>query len=376
MFGIPSHVLDFKKPLAMYRWYRSRLSIRKAQRTPITTMRPVIAQVEPTVRCDLDCTFCQSRELRRSRDKANMSLEQFKHVIDELHFLVEVGIIGMGEPTLHPDFFRMVEYADARNISPTTVTNCNRHTPEITQQLVSTGLRKIAVSVDGADAAPYEKTRRGGSFQRTIDNLGKLVEARRGAKTPEISVQMVSLDDNYHSIPELVKLCARLGVDDLMIQGRLTDWGKDSFLVKTVARGGSGRGENYSDCLEEARQLADSLGLEFDDHRNTYSKSNKCPKPWREIYVSTTGDVVPCCTIADPRVKCLGNLFEESFSDIWNGQRYVEFREALISDNIPRCCQTCYEHEALRERSIAISSESGHTLPVLTEPAGSTGAGV
>ena len=37
----------------------------------------------------------------------------------------------------------------------------------------------------------------------------------------------------------------------------------------------------------------------------------------------------------------LGNLFEQSLADIWWGDRYGDFREAIQTTTPPPCCRGC-----------------------------------
>ena len=356
--------VNWKRPRAMLNLLRSRRLVASVHRPTRNPLYPVIAHVEVTVKCDLDCTFCQSKELRKSRSKHHMLYEQFQHIVDELDQLVNIRLIGMGEPTLHKDYFRMLNYAGSRGISTWTVTNCNRHTPEIAEQLVSVGLSRICISIDGATPQSYERARVGGSFERTIANLERLVRLRGSSKTPNLTVATLALDYNYRELPDLVRLCARIGVDELNVQGRPTDWGKDSYVEKSVAIGGMTAGDDFEATITSAKEIARESGILLRDHRWLYDGEHICPKPWDEIYISTTGEVVPCCEIADPRVVCMGNIFEQSFEEIWNGRRYVEFREDLLSNNIPRSCFACYKHESLMKQG-GNGPDTTVTLPVL-----------
>ena len=53
------------------------------------------------------------------------------------------------------------------------------------------------------------------------------------------------------------------------------------------------------------------------------------------------GDVVPCCR--DPKGEMvMGNLLTQDLDDIWNGKRYVVFREQLHKDQSQiKICQLC-----------------------------------
>jgi len=343
------------------RWFRPRVTLNQIRSklmlsqvgllNPRCSLWPVTAQIEPTVSCDLNCTFCHSDDLRRSRPKPHMSYEEFAHILDELSFLPLLGIVGMGEPTRNPEFFQMAKLSIQRGITTHTVTNCNRHTQEIAEQLISVGLKKVAVSIDGANAETHERDRLGASFPRIVANLERLVRLRGSRRTPRIVVQMLAMDYNYHEIPALARLCLRVGVDELMVQGRPTAWGKESYADQTVCRAATASGDDYEQVLNETRGIVEGSRLLFEDHRSYYSMERPCRKPWSDIYVATTGDVVPCCTIADPQVMCMGNLLEQSFSDIWNGSKYIAFRKSIRAGRFPRCCFQCYSPDLVAKRT-------------------------
>jgi radical SAM protein with 4Fe4S-binding SPASM domain len=67
-----------------------------------------------------------------------------------------------------------------------------------------------------------------------------------------------------------------------------------------------------------------------------------CHQPWVNFTVDFAGRVVGCCR--DLRSEyALGNLLEQSASDIWNGERMVNLRRALV-DKRPQdigICKAC-----------------------------------
>jgi hypothetical protein len=83
---------------------------------------PVMFHMSPCNPCNLTCTFCcfANRTL-----KEMLTFEQMKKAIDSF---VELGTTGMeltggGEPTLHPDFGRVVNYAYEKGLKIGVVTN-------------------------------------------------------------------------------------------------------------------------------------------------------------------------------------------------------------------------------------------------------------
>jgi radical SAM protein with 4Fe4S-binding SPASM domain len=59
-------------------------------------------------------------------------------------------------------------------------------------------------------------------------------------------------------------------------------------------------------------------------------KYHLCPYPWYSFTIASNGDVVACCRDLEHKTV-LGNLFQEEFEAIWNGERYRALRRDLAS---------------------------------------------
>lgn len=68
------------------------------------------------------------------------------------------------------------------------------------------------------------------------------------------------------------------------------------------------------------------------------SNQRKCWLPWRMFRIMSDGDVTFCCS----NQAVIGNIFRQSFEDIWNSENAVRFR-SLIAENkqIEAGCVTC-----------------------------------
>ena len=56
-----------------------------------------------------------------------------------------------------------------------------------------------------------------------------------------------------------------------------------------------------------------------------------CRRPWELSYITAEGEVLPCCfvpfvTDAQWQENVLGDLKTQTLTEIWNGERYREFR--------------------------------------------------
>ncbi len=63
-----------------------------------------------------------------------------------------------------------------------------------------------------------------------------------------------------------------------------------------------------------------------------------CPLPFENIEIDSNGNVYTCCQtwIND---YCIGNIYENSLEEIWNGDKAVELRQKILDDDYSICSQ-------------------------------------
>lgn len=120
-----------------------------------------------TYACNLKCSFCYAAVEVFDRPKTMNYAEACRSV----DFLASLGITTYtllgGEPTIHRDLVRIVEYSTARGVAPWLVTNGVRVAdPTYAGALFTAGLKGGCVSLHGHDAAEHDAaTRIPGSFE-------------------------------------------------------------------------------------------------------------------------------------------------------------------------------------------------------------------
>jgi MoaA/NifB/PqqE/SkfB family radical SAM enzyme len=107
--------------------------------------RPVLAQIIPTRRCNLSCTYCN--EYDRGSDP--VPLDVMRARIDKLADL-GTGIITLsgGEPLLHPDVEDIIRAIRRRGAIATIITNGYLLTPQKIRALNDAGLDSLQISID------------------------------------------------------------------------------------------------------------------------------------------------------------------------------------------------------------------------------------
>jgi radical SAM protein with 4Fe4S-binding SPASM domain len=318
---------------------------------------PGFVQIEPVGQCNLACRMCPV-VFREEKPPAFMSFDAFCRLIDQFPGLGELHLQGLGEPLLHPRFFDMVRYATQRGIRVSTNTNLTALSERRAEDCVRSGLVRLHVSLDAAEAQAYEYIRVGARFSKVLRNLAWLTEAkeRLQAKAPEICLVAVAMRRNLEQLPALVRLAHRYRVQSLSVQHLAHDFGESSLPLKyrpmrefvdeeTLATEDPVRVRHWFD---QASAAAAALGvqLRLPNHaprpRQPGAKGReRCDWPWRGTYIAYSGEAMPCCMVATPDRMNFGSMARDGVETVWNNDAYRRFRERLDSDDPPDICRGC-----------------------------------
>ncbi len=303
--------------------------------------------IEPIATCDLKCGFCNVPGWDRARQTKPMTLEAFKSVIDKFRYLTHVKLQGNGEPLLNRFLPDMVKYASERSIKTTINSHGGLLTPALSREFLNAGLTTMNCSFDGASKETYEKARVNSDFDKVTNNIRTLCDLKSRMRS-DLRVGLTCLVSNrriLEEVPRLVELSSDLGVDKLHVKGRLKHWEKaaDNSYSFTITTNDSY--DFYQDIKAQSTNLANQLGVKFTmgDSDNLFSDNAPCWWPWRSLYISTEGYVIPCCVNATPETWNMGSIFDKPLSGIWNSKEYRMLRKNLLSAEKPKTCVSCYK---------------------------------
>ena len=302
---------------------------------------PVTMDIEPTTGCNFRCTMCQVSSPNFS--SKNLDFEMFKKVIEDNNQLLKIKLQGMGEPLVNSKFFDMVDFASKRGIVSEITTNGSLLNEANIVKLFNSNLSRITISIDGATSETFEKIRVKSNFNEVVRNCKNLVKHfKKKIIRPEISAWCVIQNDNVSEFNKVYELCREIGFDKLTYQFYLSGWGKDEWNI--INKNKRIDIKNIQDQIKEVQIKGSKEGMEiniFDE--NLLSFSRQCVWPWESSYISKTGDVVPCCIIGDEKVVSFGNIKDNSFKEIWNSEKYKNFRRDIKNNKIPDYCKNCYK---------------------------------
>jgi radical SAM protein with 4Fe4S-binding SPASM domain len=296
---------------------------------PVIQGLPISISFEPTTSCNLRCPECPSGLRSFTRATGMLGQPLFQNVIDQLApTLSYLTFYFQGEPYLHPQFLDMVQYAASRNIYTATSTNAHYLKDENARLTVESGLDRLIISIDGTTQDTYQSYRVGGSLEKVIEGARNIIAWKKKLKsiTPHVMFQFLVVKPNEHQIPEVYTLAKQIGVDQVVLKtAQIYDYA------------------NGSDLIPEQDQYSRYRKMNDGSYTIKNSLDNHCWKMWHSCVITWDGKIVPCCFDKDAH-HVLGDLTENSFEEVWNGEAYNTFRASLLrSRSEIEICKNCTE---------------------------------
>ena len=255
--------------------------------------------------------------------------------------MFKIKLQGMGEPTIHKQFFEMIKYANQNGISVEFTTNGSLISDEKINQLYKLNISQINISIDGYTKKTFEKIRVNSNFEKVIENSRNLINKMKSKLlAPKIIAWTVVQNDNFEEILDIYKLCNKLGFDEIVFQFHISDWGKKEWLAINSKKDKRNEILSIQKKLELLKKREKFKFKIFKENILNFKK--QCSWPWDSLYLDSKGFVTPCCIIGDSNVKNFGNIQEKKFIEIYNSNEYAEFRNQIKNNKIPEFCKNCY----------------------------------
>ena len=285
----------------------------------------------------------------------NLSFDDFRRVVEQVPELQRAVLHGIGEPLLNAHLPRMIAYLKQRNVHVLFNSNAIILTPRRQRQLIEAGLDEYRASLDASTPETYLKVRGVNAFERVVRNLTAFMALKRqlGAMLPAVSLWFTCMKENMPELPGVVELAGQMGVREVYVQ-RLVYFG-DGLAVEEQSLYRRLR-EQEQELLAQCADRCRDLGIAFSAAGATEPLASlsgapaerpwqQCHRPWTLSYITVGGDVLPCCFVPfvarDETPFVLGNAFRQPLADVWNGERYQDFRRRFLSDRPPACCEGC-----------------------------------
>lgn len=298
---------------------------------------------ELTDACNMACMHCGSsaspcNKTYLSYDKINKVMERVAAEYDPEKIII---CLTGGEPLLHPDFYKIASRATGLGFMCGITTNATLIDKEAARKIYESGIRAVAVSLDGPREMHDWFRCQKGAFDKTIEGMKNLVDASHGRITTQFTTVV-----HKKNISELDKIY------DIVLGTKVDSW----RIVNIDPIGRAQKhpemlldGKDYSYILNYIREkrfshdvpidvtygCAHYLGLDLE--RETRDNYFICGSGIFVASVLCNGDIYSCLDIERRQELVQGNIEKDDFIDVW------ENRFSLFRRDKTKLCKDCSE---------------------------------
>jgi radical SAM protein len=173
-------------------------------------LNPLMFYYEVTMACDLVCKHCRA-SAQENPAPGELSTNQAKALLDQVATFPRPPMLVLtgGDPLKRGDLFDLIRHATARGLQlALTPSATPLATREAFERAREAGVRRLGISLDGADAKTHDAFRGWeGSFERTL----KMLDAARQLGMA-VQVNTTICCRNMHQVDAIADLLAKCGI--------------------------------------------------------------------------------------------------------------------------------------------------------------------
>ena len=335
---------------------------------------------ELTARCNLKCCHCRA-EAHDAFVAGELTTAQVLDVARDIRAVGDpILVLTGGEPLVRPDFFEIARACTGLFSRVALATNGTLIDDDLARRIVSTGIQRVSVSLDGAQAATHDAFRGvPGSFDATIRGYDAL--ARAGAS---LQVNATVARNNIAEVPALLDFLLERKVDAFHVfalvpvgcgaqisdDARLSSEQMETFLRWLFEQSIALRDRIHikATCAPQyyriMREVSREKGLPppgagHGGHgpasgHGMQAMTRGCLAGSAVCFISRTGDVQPCGYLP----VCVGNVRQQPFGEIW--RHAAVFAALRDPGQLKGKCGSCGYRvicEGCRARAFAATSD-------------------
>lgn len=319
--------------------------------------------------CNLKCIMCEEHSpysnfipnlyketgIKRRR----MKFETVESIFNQAKKLGVSEIIPstMGEPLLYKEFDKIFELSNHHNIKINLTTNGTFPKKTVLEwaKLIVPNTTDIKISWNGATKETSEKIMIGVDFEKTIANIQEFVAYRNSYYQEtgyfcRVTLQLTFMQNNMHELADIIKLAAQLGVDRVKghqlwahfdeIKSLSMKESNDSIIQwNRYVKEAYIAQEKYRKPNGEKVILENIIPIE-ENNNEVVPEEYECPFLTKELWISATGKISPCCAPDNLRKELgdFGTIEQYTVEEVLKSDRYTELVANYKSKPL---CKTC-----------------------------------
>ena len=322
---------------------------------------------ETTAGCNLRCIHCRRVTVAGQLTPQDLTTDEAFSLIDNIASTGKpVFVLSGGEPLFRPDIYEIARYATDAGLPVALATNGTLIDETVAQTIKDSGVKRVSISFDGADAETHDAFRGlSGSFEaairgfRALRNVGLPVQINTTvANHNKAQLEgMRSLAKTLDAVGLHLFLLVPVGcgveiAEDQMISAReyeqVLNWLYDVEQSEQELQLKATCAPHYFRVMRTRRAEDKRRGILYDlpasHHRQVHghpsgqmhAATKGCLAGTGVCFISHRGEVFPCGYLP---VEA-GHIRHDSFGDIWqNSSLFAEMRNPELLQGKCGACQ-------------------------------------
>ncbi|HEX9908108.1 MAG TPA: radical SAM protein [Thermoplasmata archaeon] len=272
-----------------------------------------------TYRCQNDCGHCYNE----TKDKAELTLEQWKTVIDRLWAVgIPHVVFTGGEPTLYPGIEELIAKSEEHGQITGMITNGRTLArPGYLSGLVRLGLDHVQITVLSHKQTVHDRLSGcNGAWKETVEGLKAAI-----AEDLYVSTNTTIMRSNCRDVEATMRFIIGLGVKNIAFNSIIRSGKGEEAEAITF--------DELKDLLKKLRTIAVENNVKLIWYSPTpYCEFNpvnaglgikQCTACALNMAIEPDGTVLPCQSFYEP----LGNMTTDPWDRIWNHELCRKIRE-------------------------------------------------
>ena len=178
---------------------------------PKEVFKPRLIFWEVTKGCNLRCIHCRATATELS-SPTDLPTAKALDIIDQIAAHSNpILVLSGGEPLYRSDIFQLAKYANDKGLRVALATNGTLVTKEVARMIADSGVKRVSISLDGADAMTHDSFRGiPGAFDAALHGLRNLQQVGMS-----VQINMTIARHNADQLPRVLELAKTVGADAL-----------------------------------------------------------------------------------------------------------------------------------------------------------------
>lgn len=336
---------------------------------------------ETTAGCNLKCVHCRRITLADQLTPQDLTTQETFALIDQIAAVGKpVFVLSGGEPLFRPDIYEIARYATGAGLPVALATNGTLIDDAVAEKIKASGVQRVSISFDGADAATHDAFRGlKGSFDaavrgfKALRKVGLPVQINTTvAKHNESQLeQMRALAKDLDAVGMHLFLLVPVGcgvelAETQMISAqeyeRVLNWLYDVEQSEPDLQLKATCAPHYFRVMRTrraedkrhgiSRDLPASHDRQVNGHPHMHAATKGCLAGTGVTFISHRGEVFPCGYLP---VEA-GNVRRQSFGEIWqDSPLFAQLRDPELLEGKCGICQFKTLCSGCRARSYGIT---------------------